>query len=267
LIRPTRAGCPIRGALIAVALGVAIGCDRGPGESPGEPTSGTPATATTTIDVPPFRVHGAPGIAAEQARAIEATAALLRADLFEHDPRPTLDVRLVDPPAESRYSIAEHAIVVDRSQAAVSHFVVHAYVQANLPGCPVWVDEGLAALLEDGVECDGRLHGPLDDRLPALQDDIRAGALPTLEALTSLDHAGFHGERWDVNERMARYLCYHLQQTDRLQPFVRALQEVGGEDPTGCAPLRQVIGQDDLVAFQRDWEAWVLGLEQGEVVR
>jgi len=88
--------------LVAVGLGVALGCDLGPRELPDDPAAKARASATTTIDVPPFRVHGATDLAAEQARAIVATAALLRADLFDRDPQPTLEVRLVDPPAESR---------------------------------------------------------------------------------------------------------------------------------------------------------------------
>ena len=236
----------------------------GNGRDPAEPTAGF-----TSIESPPFRVLGdeAPDVVAERARALTAAAALLRTDFFERDPEPTLEVWLLRGPApsESRYSVGEHEVVVDLSKpdGAPVHFLVHAYMHANVPDCPVWFDEGLAALMESGVDREGHIRGQLDPRLAALQDDIRAGVLPTIEMLTALDRAGFYGERWDVHERMARYLCYHLQQEDLLRPYARELMGAQGTDSAGYATLKRMLGEDDMVAFQRRWEAWVLALEPG----
>ena len=255
---------------IALSIAVLAGCGHESGQRGLPTTDATVADAlpagTTSIDVPPFRVRGdeAPEVVANRAAALAEAAALLRSDFFQRDPEPLLDVWLVRDPAPpgGYYSIGEHKVLVDLSEGdgAPVHFLVHAFMHANLPDCPVWFDEGLAALMENGVEQDGHIVGRADARLAPLQDDIREGALPTIEVLSTLDRAGFHGERLDVHDRMARYLCYHLQQEDLLRPYFEALAD--GHDPTGYATLQRMLGEDDMVAFQRRWEQWVLSLQE-----
>ena len=52
------------------------------------------------------------------------------------------------------------------------HERVHAYLEANLPGCPPWLNEGLASLYEQVGEKSGRIWGFVNWRLPPLQKAI-----------------------------------------------------------------------------------------------
>lgn len=139
------------------------------------------------------------------------------------------------------------------------HEMVHPYVASDFPACPAWLNEGLASLYEQCSDRDGQLWGHTNWRLPGLQEAIEARRLPSFTTLLSTTRDEFYEQDPGSNYAQARYLCYHLQEEGRLRAFYRDFRRNAASDPTGLATLRAHVG-DDLPAFQRRWERWVLGL-------
>lgn len=140
------------------------------------------------------------------------------------------------------------------------HEMVHPYIDANAPDAPPWINEGLASLFEQCREREGKIVGLTNWRLAGLQATIRTGKLPPLEELLIADARTFYGPRSGTNYAAARYLMLWLQEQGALERFWRTWRADRQGDPTGAATLRAVIGTDDLPSWQRQWEAWVLGL-------
>lgn len=251
------------GVCWVLVLWMVVGCER----SSDDTTTGEGLPeGITVVHIPPFRVLGdeSPEQVHRRAEdAVRATADRLRREGFTEDPAPSLDLWMLngatstsahtrrlfghepDPP-EGFYSVAEHTIVVDVSRADPVHFVVHAFVHANIPGCPVWFDEGLAAFHEDP---DGAVAS--------------AAQLPTLRELTELDQAGFHGRDRQLHRTAARLLCRHLQREGALEQTQQHLRSNLTSDPTGYETLLTVLGHEDGAGLQDAWERWLRSLEEG----
>jgi hypothetical protein len=58
----------------------------------------------------------------------------------------------------------------------------------------------------------------------------------------------------------ARYLCYYLQERRLLVKFYHEFAANSTRDPTGYKTLKRVLGEDDMQAFKRKWEKYVLAL-------
>ena len=140
------------------------------------------------------------------------------------------------------------------------HEIVHPYVEADFPGAPPWLNEGLGSLFEQSAERGGRIVGLTNWRLAGLQRAIARGAVPSFRALTDLPAATFYGDDSGTNYAQSRYLLYYLQEQGRLQGFYRAFRAARAEDPTGYATLVQHLGERDMADFQRRWERYVVAL-------
>jgi hypothetical protein len=140
------------------------------------------------------------------------------------------------------------------------HEIVHPFVEANFPGCPPWFNEGLGSLYEQSDERQGRIVGLTNWRLAGLQRAIRAGKVPSFEWLTSRSERQFYELDPGTNYGQARYLLYYLQQRRLLRKYYRRFHRGRGRDPTGHKTLKRVLRIRDMKAFQRSWEAFVLGL-------
>jgi hypothetical protein len=55
-------------------------------------------------------------------------------------------------------------------------------------------------------------------------------------------------------------LCYYLQEAGLLQKFYRRFVAHHAGDPGGYRTLQEVLGREDMEAFQKEWEAFVLKL-------
>jgi hypothetical protein len=155
------------------------------------------------------------------------------------------------------------------------HELVHPFIESDFPRCPSWLNEGLASLYEQCSDRDGRIWGHTNWRLPDLQATIEAKQLPSFTTLLSTTRDEFYEQDPGSNYAQARYLCYWLQEAPPAPPgdapgrgakaggtlrgFYRDFRRDVASDPTGLATLRAHVG-DDLRAFQRRWERWVLGL-------
>lgn len=160
------------------------------------------------------------------------------------------------------YFTPQHQVIVMNiatGGGTLVHELVHPYIASDFPRCPSWLNEGLASLYEQCSDRDGRIWGLTNWRLAGLQATIEAGELPSFTTLLSTSRDEFYEQDPGSNYAQARYLCYHLQEEGSLRAFYRDFRRDVGRDPTGLATLRAHVG-DDLPAFQRRWERWVLGL-------
>ncbi len=241
-----------------------------------------PHSGFTTVIEDPFVVIGDGGEEAVRYRAegtIRRYVRLLRQDFFARDPAPIHTIWLFRdgdsvaanvPAILGRepssywgfYDDTQRAIVVsDRTGGGtLAHEIVHAFIAADFPDCPPWFDEGLASLYEYPDERAGHIYGHTNWRLPELQAGIRAGIVPSFTYLTSMGSEEFYGEDVGLNYAQARYLCHYLQEQDLLREFYRRFLRQRATDPSGHATLQELLAEEDMVAFQRRWDEYVLRL-------
>jgi hypothetical protein len=140
---------------------------------------------------------------------------------------------------------------------------------ANFPECPAWFNEGLGSLYEQSAERDGQIVGLTNWRLiggwpphaqGGLQKAIREKRVPSFKTFCSTTDDEFYRNDKGTNYAQARYLCYYLQEHGLLRKFYRAFYANRKKDPTGYDTLKAVLGRDDMNAFKKDWEAYVLKL-------
>ena len=141
------------------------------------------------------------------------------------------------------------------------HEIVHPFVAADFPNCPAWLNEGLGSLYEQCGERDGRITGFTNWRLRGLQKAIAEKRVPPFKTLCGTTKGEFYNEDKGTNYAQARYLCYYLQEQDLLVKYYRALHKDAARDPGGYATLVDVLGEEDMVAFQKRWEEWVMKLK------
>ncbi len=169
-----------------------------------------------------------------------------------------------DPDTPYGYASSTHKALVmniGTGGGTLVHEMVHPYVAANIPDCPPWFNEGLASLYEACAERDGKITGLLNWRLSGLQSIVRGGELPTFQTLMAMDEHTFYELDEGGNYAQARYLLYYLQEQHKLAEYHAAFVAGQEQDPTGYAALVQVLGEDDMAAFQARWERWVAELE------
>jgi hypothetical protein len=140
------------------------------------------------------------------------------------------------------------------------HELVHPFIAANFPSAPAWFNEGLASLYEAVREKDGQFWGLPNWRLAGLKRAIRAGKLPTFEAMTSDSDAGFYTS--NTGYAQARYLLYYLQEKGLLHRYYEQFSAGAAADPTGYKTLVRVLGNPDMARFGKQWQAWALALEE-----
>ena len=241
-----------------------------------------PSPDFTIVVQPPFVVIGdepAEAVKEHSERTVKWAVDKLKQDYFSKDPNEILDIWLFkDAPSYERnaialfadkpttpygyYSSRHKALIMNISTGGgtLVHEIVHPFIEANFPNCPPWLNEGLGSLYEQSGEVDGHIHGYPNWRLPGLQRAINAGEVQSFKSLTSLDASSFYNDDRGTNYAQARYLLYYLQQKKLLVRYYRLFVANAKTDPTGYQTLQSVLGERDMAAFQRRWEAFVLGL-------
>ncbi len=232
---------------------------------------------------PPFVVIGnqSQAIVNRHARGtIRSTVKRLKKDYFTRDPEEIIDVWLFgDGPSYRRYArelfghtpdtpfgyyTEEHnALVMNVGTGAgtLVHELVHPFMRANFPDVPPWFNEGLASLYEGSTTRDGSLWGLVNWRLPGLQKEIRGKRLPPFEALMAKDEDAFYGDGQGDNYAQSRYLLLYMQEKGLLKDYYHAFFAARRTDPSGFETLKSVLGVDDMDAFQKRWQRWVMRLE------
>jgi len=160
----------------------------------------------------PFVVIGDAGDAtlASEAQLVRWAADRLERDFFAVEPSRILDIFLfhgADPyeagvialtahPPDTPfgfYSPDDNALFMNISTGGgtLVHEIVHPYVEADFPGAPPWLNEGLGSLFEQSADQDGHIVGRTNWRLAGLQRALARGTVPSFRELTSLKSLAF----------------------------------------------------------------------------
>lgn len=229
----------------------------------------------------PFVVCGDGG--AEQVRRVaEGTVKWavdgIKQDYFRRDPKRILTIWLFKDAESYRkhnellfgsqpttpfgyYSPQHGALVMDISTGGgtLVHEIVHPFIESNFPACPSWFNEGLASLYEQSSRRDGHIVGLTNWRLRGLQLAIEDQRLGSLETLCRTSRREFY-EGSGTHYAQARYLCYYLQEQGLLQKFYHQFVRAADTDPSGYQTLQSILGNPEMEAFEKQWQAWVLKL-------
>jgi hypothetical protein len=145
----------------------------------------------------------------------------------------------------------------------LTHELVHPLLEADFPGAPIWINEGIASLFEAPVlPRPGEIHGVKNWRLPRLlaglaKADERDEA--RLTRLFGMSDETFRDEREKLHYATARYTCQWLDEHGWLWPFYRRWRERAAEDPTGEKSFEAVVGMSPRDASDI-WVRWVRSL-------
>ena len=161
------------------------------------------------------------------------------------------------------YSSADRALVMNISTGGgtLVHEIVHPFIEANFPECPSWFNEGLASLYEQCRDKNGRITGSTNWRLSGLKEAIVANRVPSFEKLCSTTRDQFYNDDTGTNYAQARYLCYYLQEQNLLLDYYQKFTRNVSTDPSGYQTLMDVLGTQDMITFQKRWEAYSAALK------
>ena len=119
----------------------------------------------------------------------------------------------------------------------------------------------MGSLYEQSSSRAGQIVGLTNWRLAGLQRAIERNEVPSFGQLCSTTTHQFYRADPGTNYSQARYLCYYLQERGLLRKFYHDFVAAHKEDPTGYQTLKKTLGVDDMDAFKKDWEAYVMKLE------
>jgi hypothetical protein len=145
----------------------------------------------------------------------------------------------------------------------LTHEIVHPLVEADFPGAPTWINEGIASVFEAPViPRPGEIHGVKNWRHPRLK---RALSSPQerersrLDVLFGMSDETFRGEAEDLHYAMARYVCQWLDERGKLWAFYQKWRDTAASDPTGEKAFTDVVGMTPREA-NVPWSKWVLSI-------
>jgi hypothetical protein len=142
----------------------------------------------------------------------------------------------------------------------LTHELVHPIVEADFPGAPEWLNEGVASLFEAlTMPAAGQVHGVKNwrhARLLRALGSAKERDEASLTRLFELDDATFRNHAEDLHYATARYLCQWLDQKGKLWPFYRHFREHRGSDPSGRESFKSIVGKTPAEA-NTEWAAWV----------
>jgi hypothetical protein len=229
----------------------------------------------------PFVVIGDAGddALARASRTVRWAADHLEHDFFAHRPAKILDIylfhdarsyergvkALTGSAPDTPYGFYSHTrgalfMNIATGGGTLVHEIVHPYVEADFPGAPAWLNEGLGSLFEQSSEHDGHIVGLTNWRLAGLQRALASGDAPGFRELTRMNDEAFYDDDGGTHYATARYLLYYLQERGLVRDFYRAFRAAREKDPTGYATLVATLGEKDMDAFRARWEKFVAGL-------
>lgn len=179
------------------------------------------------------------------------------------------------------YKPGRRTVLVNLAEgdSGLLHELTHVLMDADFPGAPLWLQEGLAALHEG---CDVRtsaehdaatasaaeLSGVRETQAQATQliphhnwrwAVLRRAAaedrLPPVKKLIS--ESPFRGAGEALDFAFARYFCWFLHDRGRLQPLYVTLRERYTTDPAGAATLLELLAAQDWQSVDRNFRAWL----------
>jgi hypothetical protein len=144
----------------------------------------------------------------------------------------------------------------------LTHEIVHPLVEADFPGAPTWINEGIASVFEQPqLPRPGEIHGGKNWRHPRLKRALTSGerADARLDRLFGMRDETFRGDSEDLHYAMARYVCQWLDERGKLWPFYQRWRDHFADDPTGAKSFEEVVGMLPAEAHAA-WSKWVLAL-------
>jgi hypothetical protein len=145
----------------------------------------------------------------------------------------------------------------------LTHELVHPLVEADFPGAPTWINEGIASLFEQPViGKPGEIHGGKNWRWPRVARAVRGTEErhhARLDVLFGMRDDVFRGDREDLHYAMARYVCQWLDERGKLWPFYQRWRDHAAEDSTGERSFTEVVGMSPVQAHDA-WAKWLLSL-------
>ncbi len=236
----------------------------------------------TLVIEPPFVVVGDDSperVRAHAAGTVRWAVEHLKKDFFAEDPKRILTVWLFRGKETYDAAVREHfdrspstpygfyssnhnALVMNIATGGgtLVHEIVHPFVEANVPNCPAWLNEGLGSLFEQSAERDGHIVGLTNWRLSGLQRAIHRRTVPSFRTLLKTTNDEFYNDDPGTNYAQSRYLLHYLQEHRLLHKFWAEYLKERTTDPSGYTTLVNVLGEKDLDAFKKQWEAEVLAL-------
>lgn len=179
--------------------------------------------------------------------------------------------------AAARRDNAARVAAVRRSfYGWLAHEAWHAYADTGLgKRLPVWLDEGLAQVIETApVELgELRLDAPDADRLAALQQMLREGQGPPLASVIESPTDQFHVVQETASAARAAYLvawglAFHIALIEPvLTPAALAAVGTGAADASGSVTdFEKLVGRP-LDVFEPEWRRAMLGLRSRAPVK
>lgn len=144
----------------------------------------------------------------------------------------------------------------------LTHEIVHPLVEADFPGAPTWLNEGIASVFEQPLlPRAGEIHGGKNWRHPRLKKALTSAERATthLDGLFTMSDETFRGNNEDLHYAMARYVCQWLDERGKLWAFYQKWRDDFANDPTGEKSFRAVVGMTPADA-DVVWSKWVLAL-------
>jgi hypothetical protein len=145
----------------------------------------------------------------------------------------------------------------------LTHEIVHPLVEADFPGAPTWINEGIASVFEQPqIPRPGEIHGGKNWRHPRLKRALLSPAEKNdarLDALFGMRDDYFRGTKEDLHYAQARYVCQWLDERGKLWPFFQKWRDTVDADPTGEKAFSEVTGMTPAEAHEA-WAKWTLAL-------
>lgn len=160
---------------------------------------------------------------------------------------------------QDRYMVMNAALGL----GTLTHEIVHPLVEADFPGAPTWINEGIASVFEQPIiPRPGEIHGGKNWRHPRIKKALSSAAErdeARLDRLFGMRDEHFRGKKEDLHYAQARYVCQWLDERGKLWPFFQRWRDTRDVDPTGEKAFREVVGMTPEEAHAA-WAKWTLSL-------
>jgi hypothetical protein len=126
---------------------------------------------------------------------------------------------------------------------------------------PVWIQEGLASIVEDMDQTrQGRWEPAISWRTNSIARLAKTNKLTRIEQLSAMPRSRFAGNRPLSNYAHARAVFMYLHEQRKLAAFYEVYTQNYSSDPSGLAALLETLDTTSR-EFDEDLRDWALGLE------
>ncbi len=127
---------------------------------------------------------------------------------------------------------------------------------------PVWIQEGLASIVEDMDQTrQGRWEPAVSWRTNSIKRLAEQNLLTPIERLATMPRSRFAGNRPLSNYAHSRAVFMYLHERGKLADFYEDYTTNYSEDPQGLTALLRTLGVTDK-EFDKDFRNWARGLEE-----